>query len=167
MNRIFCILAATGFILGCIVHIVSLCGIYLGERFPFIWGLHFGIFIVWLPAILELGKNPELKELNSQKVANPLIFFRVIFRNVPKPVMIISVFFFLYAMVNFWLFIYTDQGATPDIVGEKYVLLNHGTLIRELTKQEYLELKANAIRGFSGHWMAFYGFAMGILWPKK
>jgi hypothetical protein len=55
---------------------------------------------------------------------------------------------------------------SPDIIDGKYVLENHGTLIRELSEVEYFKLRANEIRGFSGHWMVFYSLSMGILWPK-
>lgn len=42
---------------------------------------------------------------------------------------------------------------------------NHGQLIKTLTKQEYHHYKANELRGFSGHWLAFYGLAAAILFP--
>jgi hypothetical protein len=166
MKKTLCYIAGLGFILGLIVHIVSLFGIYLGEKIPFIWVLHVGIFIVWLPAVLELRKNTELKQPNFGTMVNPFKFFGIIFKDTPKPVMIISVVFFFYAMINFFLFMQAGQGGVPDIMDGKYVIHNHGSIIKELTETEYFKMKANEIRGFSGHWMAFYGLAMGILWPK-
>jgi len=167
MKKTLCIIAGIGFALGLIVHVISLAGIYIGDKVPYIWGLHVGIFVVWLPAILELRKNPDLKQPSFGTMTNPFKFFGTIFKDTPKPVMIISVVFFFYAMINFFLFMQAGGGGVPDIMDGKYVINNHGSIIRELTESEYFKMKANEIRGFSGHWMAFYGLAMGILWPKK
>lgn len=93
MKKICWFAAVTGLILGFVIHIMSLSGIYAGEFFP-VWFLHIGIFVVWIPAIIELKKKPQLSEV------------------------------------------------------------------------EYLKLRANEVRGFSGHWMVFYSLSMGILWPK-
>lgn len=60
-----------------------------------------------------------------------------------------------------------SEGGGPHIVDGKYVLQNHGNIIREITMEEYDAFQANELRGFSGHWMAFYAFAAGILYPKK
>ena len=166
MKKTLCFIAGLGLLLGFIVHVVSLFGFYIGEKFPFIWALHVGIFIVWLPAILELKKNPELNQQNAVNFSNPFKVFGIIFKDTPKPVMIISVVFFFYATINFLLFMLAGQGGVPDIIDGKYVIHNHGSIMNELTETEYFKMKANEIRGFSGHWMAFYGFAMGILWPK-
>ena len=53
----------------------------------------------------------------------------------------------------------------PDIWEGQYVLHNHGTLIRNITEQEYTAYKAAEVRGFSGHWLAFYGIATALLYP--
>ena len=45
----FMVLALVGFLASLIVHIAA----WLGLKFPFeVFGLHFGIFVVWLPAML-------------------------------------------------------------------------------------------------------------------
>ncbi len=167
MKKHFCFIAGLGFTLGLIVHIISLQGIYIGDKAPYIWVLHAGILVVWLPAILEFKKNPDLKQPSSSTITNPFKFYGTIFKDTPKPVMIISVVFFFYAMINFILFMQAGEGGIPDIIEGKYVIHNHGSIIRELTELEYDKIRANEIRGFSGHWMAFYGVATGILWPKK
>ncbi len=167
MNKALCIIAVIGFTLSLIAHIVSVSGIYIGEQFPFVWALHLGIFVVWLPTILKL-KNKTGFSKRDRKYGDSLkMFFKAIFFDMPKPVMIISLFCFVYATLNFWLFMDAGQGGTPSIVDGKYLLQNHGLLIKELTESEYFKLKANEIRGFSGHWMMFYSVAMGVLWPKE
>jgi len=166
MKKTLCYIAGLGLILGLIVHVISLFGIYIGDRIPFVWVLHVGIFIVWIPAILELKKNPEFQQPDFKTSMNPKKFYGAVFKDTPKPIMYLSIGFFIYAAINFILFMQASGGGVPDIMDGKYVINNHGSIIRELTEIEYFKLKANELRGFSGHWMAFYGFAMGILWPK-
>ena len=167
MKKTLCFIAGLGLILGLLVHVISLLGIYIGDKVPFVWVLHLGIFIVWLPAILILKKNPDFQQPDFKTSLNPKKFYGSLFKDSPKPIMIISLFFFVYAMINFFLFIQAGQGGVPSIIDGKYVINNHGSIIKELTETEYFKMKANEIRGFSGHWMAFYGISMGILWPKK
>lgn len=165
MKKIICYIAGLGLIFGLIIHIISLFGIYIGDKIPFIWALHIGVFIVWLPAILELRKNPVLKSQNFGTITSSLKFFGIIFKDTPKPIMILSVVFFVYATINSFLFI-PSVGRMPGIVDGKYVILDHGTIISNLSEAEYFKLKANEILLFSGYWIGLYGLAMGILWPK-
>lgn len=65
------------------------------------------------------------------------------------------------------IFMAASEGGGPEFTDGKYILESHGTFIRELTKDEFVSMKANIVRGFSGHWMAFYSLAMGILWQKE
>jgi len=167
MKKIFCFIAGLGLILGLIVHIVSLSGIYIGNKIPFVLSLNIAILIVWIPAMLELTKDPELKQLRLQGNKNPLEFLRIIFKNTPKPMVIMILVFFIYMGINFFLFLNFSGGGVPEIMNGKYVIQNHGSIIKELSEIEYLKMQANEIRGFSGHWMAFYSIAMGILWPSK
>jgi hypothetical protein len=64
--------------------------------------------------------------------------------------------FFAYAFINFALFFFLSRGGTPDVRDGKYVLHNHGNVIRELSEDEYELQTAYVVRGFSGHWMIFY-----------
>jgi hypothetical protein len=167
MKKLFCFLAALGLILGLIVHIVSLSGIYIGNKFPFVWSLNIAILIVWIPALLELIRDPDLKQFRLHGNKNPIEFLKIIFKNTPKPVVILIIIFFIYMGINFFLFLNTNGGGVPEIMNGKYVIQNHGSIIKELSDIEYLKMQANEIRGFSGHWMAFNAIAMGILWPNK
>ena len=161
MKQALCYIAGLGLILGLIVHVVSLFDIYIGDKLPYIWIFHAGIFIVWIPVIFEFKKNS-----NFRTRMKPSEFFRSIFKDTPKPVMVISIVFFLYAIINFILSLQVSGGGIPDLMDGKYVIHNHGSVIKELTETEYLKMKANEIRSFSGLWMAFYGLAMGIFWHK-
>jgi len=165
MKKVFWFIALSGLVLGFIIHIISLLGIYVGEYFP-IWLLHLGIFVVWIPAVIELKKDPALFDRKALMNKEPFYFFKAILKDVPKFVPVLCIVLFIYTGFNFALFIFSSLEGSPDIIDGKYVLENHGTLIRELSEVEYFKLRANEIRGFSGHWMVFYSLSMGILWPK-
>jgi hypothetical protein len=134
---------------------------------PVIWLLHIGIFAVWLPTVFLLKKNEELKTYHQRgilKNTNPFAIFRIIFRQTPTWLKVIAILGFFYAVINFIMFMATQSGVA-DIKDGQYILHNHGQLIRILTEQEYHHFKANELRGFSGHWLAFYGPAAAVLFP--
>ena len=174
MKKYLFYFALTGWTLGLLVHILSVADIDVTEKAPFIWLLHIGIFIVWLPVVLDLKNNEELQAYKQSGLANrmnSIAFFKIIFKDTPTWMAVIAVGGFLYAFINFALF-FTSQVGTPEIKDGLYVLSNHGKLIRILTEQEYHHFKANEVRGFSGHWILFYGFATALLYkfsglPKK
>lgn len=129
----FITLSAISLVLSIIVHVIALSGnaVPYGN---FVWGLHGGIFIVWLPAILaslRLTKDFKRKD-----------FWKAALRGCPPWMKFMTYFFFGYAIINFALFILaitgTAKGTTPSTATE--------------------------LRGFSGHWMAFYSAALAMLY---
>jgi len=169
MKKFLFWLAVLGWTLALIVHVVSVADIDVTQKIPFVWILHIGIFIVWIPAILVLRKNEELKNLKKIGVLtrmNPFDFFKPILKKIPSWLIVITIAGFFYAIINFMLFIASRLGS-PDIQNGQYVLQNHGQLIKTLTEREYHHYKANELRGFSGHWIAFYGIATAALFPFK
>jgi hypothetical protein len=64
--------------------------------------------------------------------------------------------FFAYAVINFALFFVLSKGGAAEERDGRYVLHNHGEIIRELSPEEYEQQRAYVLRGFSGHWMVFY-----------
>jgi len=167
MKKFLFYFAVTGWTLGLIVHILSLADYDVTANFPFVWILHVGIFVVWLPTVLDLRKNEELKEYQQSGMMNrmnPFGFYKIIFRQTPTWLRIIAIGGFFYALVNFILFMASQTG-TPEIQGGQYILHDHGHLIKVLTEREYHHYEANIVRGFSGHWLAFYGLAAAVLFP--
>ena len=73
----------------------------------------------------------------------------------PAWVVLLGACLFVYAIVNFALFMVATEGGSRTIQDGKYLLLNHGKLIRELSAGEYRAFGMNEVRGFSGHWMVF------------
>lgn len=167
MKKFLFYFAVTGWILGLIVHLLSLADFDITDKVPFVWVLHIGIFVVWFPAVLDLNKNEELKAYEQSGILNrmnPLEFYKIIFRQTPTWLAVIAIGGLYYAGINFILFM-TSQLGVPDIKDGQYILHNHGQLIKNLTEQEYHHYKANEVRGFSGHWLAFYGVAAAVLFP--
>jgi hypothetical protein len=97
------------------------------------WGLHMGIFVVWFPAMLASNK---LVRDGKRKG-----YWRAALRGCPSWMRWMMYGFFVYALVNFVVFISVlprgqMPGPAPPVV----------------------------FRGFSGHWMAFYSAALAILY---
>jgi hypothetical protein len=145
MNQLLALTALLGLLASFAVHVAALCGVDVQARWPFVWVLHLGLFLVFFPFVIScrkrLGPRPSLAEL------------RAIF---PHWIVVLAMVILAYAVLNFVLFIMATQGGNPDIRDGKHVLLNHGKLVRELTASEYSALRANEVRGFSGHWLVFY-----------
>jgi hypothetical protein len=169
MKKFLFYFAITGWIMGLIVHLLSVADYDVTKKIPFVWILHIGIFVVWLPTILTLRNNEELKayqQAAKEKQKNPIVLMKIIFRQAPTWLSIIAAGGFFYAFINFMLFMASQDGV-PSIKDGQFILHNHGQLIKTLTEQEYNHYKANEVRGFSGHWLAFYGVAAAILFPFK
>lgn len=167
MKKFLFYFAVTGWTLGLILHLLSLADFDIAGEAPFVWLLHIGIFVVWIPTILALRNNEELKAYQQSRMlnrANPFGVVKIIFRQTPTWLTIVAVAGFFYAGINFMLFM-SSQTGVPSIKDGQYFLHNHGQFIKNLTEQEYHHYKANEIRGFSGHWLAFYGIAAAVLFP--
>jgi len=145
MNRTLGVASLIGFATALIVHIAALMGINVSDNFPAVWGLHVGIFVVFAPFIFA-----------SRKTLGPKPTFGQIRAGFPLWLVVMGMCIFAYALVNFALFMLKTEGGNPSIVDGKFVLMDHGSLIRELTAIEYSTFRANEVRGFSGHWLVFY-----------
>lgn len=145
MNRFLGFAALTGLVLAAVAHVCALAGIDVAERVPSVWLLHVGIFIVFIPFVVSsrkiLGKQPSLADMRAL---------------VPGRVFAVGLAIFIYAIINFVLFAVATQGGNPVVEAGQYLLKSHGHLIRELSRPEYEALRANELRGFSGHWLFFY-----------
>lgn len=167
MKKILFYVAVAGWALGLIVHLLSAAGTDVADKVPFIRLLHIGIFIVWIPAILELNKN-KLQKASPNTISMMRMsssdFYKALFGHCPKWLVIIAIGGFVYAFINFILFVTTRQGMV-NIEGGQYVLHDFGQTNKTISEQEYHLHKAYELRGFSGHWIAFYGVAAAVLFP--
>jgi hypothetical protein len=137
--------ALAGLILSLTVHVSALFGVDVASRFHGVWFLHAGIFVVFIPFVLfarhDFGAQPSLMQIGA---------------TLPRWVVVIGLIIFVYAIANFLIFMAGTEGGSPTMRDGKYLLLNHGKLIRELTASEYSAFQANVVRGFSGHWLVFF-----------
>lgn len=126
--------AACGLALSLAVHVMALAG----DPIPgnhLVWGLHAGIFLVWIPTLLA--------SIRTMRCTNRREFWKVMLAGCP-PWMRRAVFvLFGYAIVNFLLFL----AAAPS-----------------LQNQQEGDLPPAVLRGFSGHWMIFYAAAFAVLY---
>jgi hypothetical protein len=139
------ILAALGFLAAVIVHALTFVSINAADIVPGVWLLHFGCFAVFVPFFLSFrriyGAKPSYRELLS---------------TMPVWAAVLVIGLAAYAIVNFVLFLGLSEGATAEVRNGHYVLHRHGTVLRELSADEYRAQKVYVTRGFSGHWMLFY-----------
>lgn len=167
MKKYLFYLAVIGWIVGLVVHLLAVAGVDVTAKVPFVWVLHIGIFVVWLPAILTLKNSraaQEFQKTGTLNTMNPVAILKMMFHNTPTWLTVIAIAGLLYAPINFMVFMASQTGV-PDIQNGQYIVHNHGQLIKKLTEQEYHYYRANQLRGFSGHWLAFYGMAAAILSP--
>jgi len=99
-----------------------------------VMSLHIGVFVVWIPAVLLSTR--------VTKNANRNDFWKIMFSGCPLWMRYTFYGLFGYAILNFLLFIATD-GAQHQ--GSNAV-------------------SVETVRGFSGHWMVFYGAAFSMFY---
>lgn len=133
----FLLLAGLGFLLSLTAHVLAL----LGKPCPgggLVWLLHLGVFAVWVPTIILSRRR--LRDVSQTKQMEAL------WADCPAWMRWAIRTVFVYAIVNFLLFMATTT-ATPK-------LKPRGTP------------PPAVIRGFSGHWMVFYGAAFVTLYSR-
>jgi hypothetical protein len=99
-----------------------------------VWSLHIGIFVVWLPAVLVATRA------NRGRPQGDL--WKQVLAGCPSWMRMAGYGLFAYAIVNFAWFVLTT-GSHPEQGGDPSPFV---------------------LRGFSGHWMVFYGAAFAILY---
>jgi hypothetical protein len=125
--------AACGLVLSLVVHILSFFGISFGGNALF-FGLHVGIFPLWIPVVLIAQKMMGGAQRKD--------FWKVALAGCPSWMRYMTYGFFIYAIVNFAIFIVLTSMHPPPKGGEPPAVVLHG---------------------FSGHWMAFYSAGLAIL----
>jgi hypothetical protein len=101
------------------------------------FALHAGIFVVWIPTVLVAHQRTQDFRRGD--------FWKAALRGCPTWMKRLTYGFFVYAIVNFGYFFITTAVAGPSHAGPA---------------------NAATLRGFSGHWMAFYSAAMSVLYSS-
>lgn len=147
LKKVFFYLSVIGWCLSLIVHLSAVSGFDVESEYPYVFLLHIGIFIVWFPAIISTMRNEEYKESGNLSMS-PIPFLKITFGRTPIWLTVIAAVCLIYAFVNFFL-----AFGMFDFLGS--------------TENTGINDEANTTRGFSGHWLAFYGMAAVMLYPYK
>lgn len=145
LDRIVPLAAMTGFFVSVIVHFATFLHLEFLADFPAVFILHLGamggvLFII----AADKGWLGDPRSWTDE------------WESIPGWVFALGGVVFVYAGINFALFIAQLEGGMPTVDQGRYLLLDHAKLIKEPTYDEYVSLKLRQIRGFSGHWMLFY-----------
>ncbi len=130
------VLAAVGLVLSVAAHAMSIAGIQIPGG-GLVWALHMGIFVVWIPAVLV--------SLRSTRHASRKDYWKVVLAGRPVWMRRGLYVLFGYAVLNFVIFLATTANLPKSHGG--------GAL-------------PSVVRGFSGHWMAFYAAAFAVLYSR-
>src|SRR5690606_678263 len=98
-----------------------------------VWSLHMGIFVVWLPTVLVASRASRGRPQAE--------FWKSVLSGCPPWMRYAGYALFAYAIANFIWFMVTT-GSQPQPEGDA---------------------PPSVVRGFSGHWLIFYGAAFTIL----
>lgn len=132
---VFMTLSAIGFILSLIAHLCGLCGVLPRIGFS-IWTLHVGIFAIWIPAVLV--------SIKMNRGVNQKDYWKNILAGCPRWMRRTVYVLVAYTVINFIFFIVT----TP----------------KQNFSSSHNEPTPAILRGFSGHWMLFYGVGFATLY---
>jgi hypothetical protein len=133
-------------------HASTFLGIDPMEQWPGVMFLHLAIFPVFGAALYY-----ATRAVRGSKNLDP------VFNGAPRGLRGVAGGLFVYALVNFGLFMVLNEGGQPHFRDGKYVLTSHGKVIRELTEAEFHRHQAYVVRGFSGHWMFFAAGSLTLL----
>lgn len=145
IRKILSFIAYAGFVLSLLVHLLSLFGVDVASIFKPVWFLHFGLFLI-IPLVIFF-------EQKALKTRSKLAWAKLA---LPKRISLSRKLIQVYAVVSFVIFMFLSEGGAPNIKDGKYILHNHGKLIRELTQDEYKTFIVNEMRFFSTFWIFFY-----------
>ena len=155
--RLFGYAALAGFVASLLVHMAALAGIDVLEHLPWIWVLHVGIFVALIPAFTKMTTSEDNEETADSVDALPFSPW----------VVKVALALFAYAIVNLVLAFLTGRDGAPWIEAGRYVLVQEERVVGTLSHAEYIRLRANEVRAFSGHWMLFYFLAVAAYLIRK
>lgn len=154
LDGIFGLLALCGFVASLTVHLRTFWGYTLdlpgGEHL-----LALALPLVFVPLVFDTRSIPP-EQRNFAGLPGKL----------PRWTIALVVAVTAYTALNFILNM--PHNGSPAVSDGKYVLQEHGRVIREITAQQYREAVVRQVRGFSGHILPFYLLpAIWFLFAKK
>ncbi|MDB5137515.1 MAG: hypothetical protein JWP37_4118 [Mucilaginibacter sp.] len=156
INKVLFYIAAVGWLCALYINLYALQGVDLSAKYYTVWLLHAGVFFVWIPAVLELRKNEEWKQLRSNSRSNairPFGFYRILLKGVPAWLTMLFYGCLIYTFCSFIYFNFNLSG-----------FINTRHQVSEITARQK---DVNTISLFSAVWLFFYCTAATILYPYK
>jgi len=82
----------------------------------------------------------------------------------PRFLKVLVVLTISYVFFNFFFsLMYLNEGLSPDIIDNVYVLSNKGKIVREISETEYFKYIAYEFRGMSGHFILFQLISVALI----
>lgn len=147
IERILGILALIGLALAFAVHSAAASGLDLASDHPEVWCLFLGVPIVFVPFV-SLSRRRLGSDLTWDELREAF----------PGWVILAVVMLAVYVWFGWWAGMapMPTQGVASK-QGERYVIVNHGHVLSEISATKYHELEASRLRGISSLWLIFYG----------
>lgn len=159
-RKFFANCAIFGFAASVLINLSTFIGFNQSHYICGIWLLQIGIFLVFIPMLVSKMLEKEGGRQGSK--------WKDFFKPMPHWAKYFVIGLFVYAILNFILFLAFTQEGVLDEVNGKYVLRQGGRgetpIIRELNEAEYANETAKFLRGFSGIWMLLY-LLPGLYFP--
>lgn len=150
---VWCWIAAVVLLVSLAAHASTFLGIDPIKEWPGVMFIHIAIFPPFIAALYYAQRIGGKDEKHQDRV----------FHSAPLGLRILTGVFFAYAFVNFTAFLILNEGGGPHERDGKYVLQSHGTILREISEEEFHQQQAYVVRGFSGHWMLFTSASLTLL----
>src|SRR5690606_8914405 len=155
-RRLLGYLALTGLVVSLGAHAWAVLGNDIASQIPQIWLLHVGMFVVFFPLVFisryDLGSDPTQARWTD---------------GLPGWAKILGFCILGYAALTFILLLAHAGGGSPVVEDGPFVLLDHGTIVNEISELQYTALPAAQVRGFSGLWLVFYFRPAGYFLLRK
>lgn len=159
-NTILFFIAISGWLTSLYIHLnAAIAHKDITDGTPYMFLLHFCVFIVFGGAILSIKKKNAFKIDPQTSKRSAAVNIKKLFSNTPIWLKALAGASFIYAFINFFLFLASGQTTIGETTTEE-LLRNVEEVLNEDKPEDFL-----MIRMFSGHWMAFYSIAAAILFP--
>ena len=158
-------LAITEFLIGLAINIISALGIDIADKTPPLEVAFASIFAVLIPTILIGLTNRDFRMLQqsvTQNSMDSITTFNIITKENPvwlKTIVWVSNF---YAIINF-IFLFQIPLGSFDFKDGQYLLVDHGSVRKVMTEQEYHSYRADLVRILSGFCLGFYANCAAML----
>jgi hypothetical protein len=152
--KMMALLALVIFVLSLLAHLATFVPSPTVEMSK-VWFLHVAMFIPFVAMVLILHRRD--RALRKSGRWTPRLSQPEALRLCPRWAKALGIVVVIYVGVNFTLFMRSAAGqGTPVVETDGTFVLKEGSrTVRTLTENEYRQLQARVVRGFSGHWLFF------------